>query len=314
MSLPLGHSYPSESAMKLRHAVARAAMLLALVTIPLAAQRPIKVFISVDMEGIGGAVTSEQLGPAGFEYAKFREYMTAEALAAIAGAREAGATEFVVADAHGNMQNLLIDRFPAGVIIVRGSPRPLMMMEGIDSSFSAAMLIGYHAATTNPMGVRAHTISSATFSAVKLNGRPMSEGSISATIAGYFGVPVVMVSGDEQAVGEVQSFTGNVEGAIVKRSISFHAAAVMTPDASQALIRSRAKAAIARLADFKPMPAAGPFQLELSYKSYTPAEMMAYLPGTERVDAHTIRFRAASIVHISRFLEFAISYRADLTP
>lgn len=300
--------------MKIGNAVARVAVLLAFVTSTLAGQRPIKVFISVDMEGIGGVVTSEQLSPTGFEYAKFREYMTAEALAAIAGAREAGATEFVVADAHGNMQNLLIDRFPAGVTIVRGSPRPLMMMEGIDSSFSAVMFVGYHAATTNPQGVRAHTISSATFSAVTLNGQRMSESSINAMIAGYFGVPVVMVSGDEQAVGEVQKFTGKVEGAVVKRSISFHAAAVMTPDASQALIHAKAKAAVLRLKDFKATPAAGPFQLELSYKNYTPAEMMSYLPGTDRVDAHTIRFRARSIVDISRFIEFAISYRADLTP
>lgn len=300
--------------MTFRSTLARATVLLALATSSLAAQRPIKVFISVDMEGIGGVVTSEQLGPTGFEYQKFREYMTAEALAAIAGAREAGATEFVLADAHGNMQNLLIDRFPAGVTIVRGSPRPLMMMEGIDSTFSAVMFIGYHSATTNTQGVRAHTISSATFSAVKLNGRAMSEGAINATIAGHFGVPVVMVSGDEQAVGEVQAFTGNVEGAIVKRSISFHAAAVMTPEASQALIKAKAKAAITRLREFKPTPAAGPFQLELSYKSYTPAEMMAYMPGIERVDAHTIRFRGTNIVNISRFLEFAISYRADMTP
>ena len=123
-----------------------------------------------------------------------------------------------------------------------------------------------------------------------------------------------MLSGDEQAVAEVPTFTGNVDGAVVKRSISFHAAAVMTPEASQSLIRAKAKSAILRLKDFKPVPAGGPFQLELSYKSYTPAEMMSYLPGTDRVDAHTIRFRAASIVHISRFLEFAISYRADLTP
>lgn len=300
--------------MMTRTAIARAAVLLSLLASPLAAQRPIKVFISVDMEGIGGVVTSEQLGPTGFEYSRFREFMTAEALAAIAGAREAGATEFVVADAHGNMQNLLIERFPAGVTIVRGAPRPLMMMEGIDSSFSAAIFIGYHSATTNPQGVRAHTMSSATFSSVKLNGRAMSEGSINATIAGHFGVPVVMVSGDEQAVGEVQSFVGSAEGAIVKRSISFHAAAVMTPEASQALIRAKAKAAIARLKDFKPTPAAGPFQLELTYKSYTPAEMMAYMPGIERVDSHTIRFRTASIVNVSRFLEFATSYRPDLTP
>lgn len=289
-------------------------LLLAGAASPIAAQRPIKVFISVDMEGIGGVVTSEQLSPSGFEYAKFREYMTAEALAAIAGAREAGATEFVVADAHGNMQNLLIDRFPAGVTIVRGSPRPLMMMEGIDSTFSAAMFIGYHSGTSNTQGVRAHTISSATFSAVTLNGQRMSESSINAIIAGSFGVPVVMVSGDEQAVGEVLAFTGNVEGAVVKRSISFHAAAVMTPEGSHALIRAKAKAAVLRLREFKPTPATGPFQLDLSYKSYTPAEVMSYLPGVDRVDAHTIRFRTASIRDVSRFLEFAITYRADLTP
>ena len=286
----------------------------ALCATALPAQRPIKVFISVDMEGIGGVVTADQLGPTGFEYAKFREYMTAEALAAIAGAREAGATEFVVADAHGNMQNLLIDRFPDGVTIIRGSPRPLMMMEGMDSSFSAAMFIGYHSATTNARGVRAHTISSATFAAVRLNGQPMSESGINATIAGHFGVPVVLVSGDEQAVGEVQAMLGSVEGAVVKRSISFHAAAVMTPEASQALIRAKAKAAVLRLREFRPLPARGPFQLELTYKNYTPAEMMSYLPGTERVDSHTIRMRATSIVEISRFLEFAISYRADLAP
>ena len=300
-------------------AFAKLIMLSALYLSPLGAstliaQRPMKVFLSVDMEGIGGVVTSEQLGPTGFEYAKFREYMTAEALAAIAGAREAGATEFVVADAHGNMQNLLIDKFPVGVTIIRGSPRPLMMMEGIDSTFSAAMFIGYHSATTNPQGVRAHTISSATFAAVRLNGVLMSESGINAIIAGSFGVPIVMVSGDDQAVGEVSKLTGNVEGAVVKRSISFHAAAVMTPEASQALIRAKAKAAMLRLKEFKPVSARGPFELELTYKNYTPAEMMSYLPGTERIDAHTIRFRAVSIVDISRFMEFAISYRADLTP
>lgn len=297
--------------------ITAALCLLALAVAPLAAQRPVKVFISIDMEGIGGVVTAEQLGPTGFEYNRFREFMTAEALAAIAGAREAGATEFVVADSHGNMQNLLIERFPAGVTIIRGSPRPLMMMEGIDSTFAAAFFIGYHSATTNAVGVRAHTISSATFSKVSLNNQALAESGLNATIAGYFGVPVVMISGDEQAVAELQKFTsayGSAEGAVVKRPISFHAAAVMTPDASQAIIRAKAKAAITRLKDFKPVPARGPWALELSYKSYTPAEMMAYMPGTERVDSHTVRFKAASIIDISRFIEFALSYRADLTP
>lgn len=288
--------------------------LVILVTAGAAAQRPIKVFISVDMEGITGVVTGEQLGPAGFEYERFRGFMTADVLAAIQGAREAGATQFVVADSHGNMQNLLIDRFSPDVTIVRGSPRPLEMMEGIDSTFSAAMFIGYHAATTNPRGVRAHTISSATFAAVEVNGVPMAESGINAALAGHFGVPVVLVSGDDQAVAEVVQLLGTVEGAVVKQAIGFHAAATMTPEAGQALIRARAKAAIGRLKDFKPYVLRGPYALDLTYKSYTPAEAMAILPGIERRTAHTIRYQARTLLDLVRFLVFATTYRSDLTP
>ncbi len=288
--------------------------LMTFATAPLAAQRPIKVFISADMEGITGVVTGEQLSPAGFEYARFREFMTADVLAAIQGAREAGATQFVVADAHGNMQNLLIDRFSPDVTIVRGSPRPLEMMDGIDSTFSAVIFIGYHSATTNTRGVRAHTISSATFAAVEVNGVPMAESGINAAVAGYFGVPVVLVSGDDQAVAEVTQLLGNVEGAAVKQSSGFHAAATMTPEAGQALIRARAKAAITRLKDFKPHVLRGPFALDLTYKSYTPAEAMAMLPGIERRTAHTVRYQARNIPDLVRFLVFATTYRSDLTP
>ena len=86
--------------------------LCAVGAMPAHAQRPFKVYISVDMEGVGGVVTDQQLGPAGFEYGRARQFMTDEALAAIQGAREAGATEILVSDSHGNGQNLLIDQFP----------------------------------------------------------------------------------------------------------------------------------------------------------------------------------------------------------
>ena len=127
-------------------------------------------YISVDMEGVAGVVTADQLLPGGFEYERFRGFMTAEALAAIQGARDAGATEFVVSDSHGNQENMLIEQFPADATIIRSSPRPLGMMEGIDSSFAAVVFIGYHASTTSPAGVRAHTFSSASLTAVQLNG------------------------------------------------------------------------------------------------------------------------------------------------
>lgn len=292
----------------------RASLIALCLPVVAAAQRPVKVFISVDMEGIGGVVTAEQLGPTGFEYARFREFMTAEALAAINGAREAGATQFVVADSHGNEQNLLIEKFPAGVTVVRGSPRPNGMMQGIDSSFAAAFFIGYHAATTNPNGVRAHTISSATFAALKLNGRASAESALNASIAGYYGVPIALISGDDQAVAELKEIQPQAEGAVVKQAISFHAAAVKTPEESQALIRAKARAAVGRLKEMKPYVTAAPVKLELTYKNYTPAEMISYLPGVERVDAHTIRYTGKNILDVSKFMQVVTGYRSDLTP
>lgn len=292
-------------------------LLLALLAaaVPVGAQqRPFKVLISVDMEGITGVVTGDQLGPTGWEYARFREFMTNEALAAVEGAKEAGASEVLVVDAHGNGQNLLIERFPPDVRIVRSWPRPLMMMQGIDSTFGAVVFIGYHSATTNPRGVRAHTISSGTFAAVMLNGAPMAESGINAAIAGHFGVPVVAISGDEAAVAEAQQLVSGVEGAIVKRSISFHSANTLTPQAGAALVKERVKAGLAKRATIRPHVVRGPLRLDITFKNYTPAEIVAYLPGIQRVDAHTIRFSARDIIEVSRFIEFLVTYQAGLTP
>lgn len=287
---------------------------LVLLSSPLGAQRPVKVFISADMEGITGVVSDQQLGPAGFEYQRFREFMTAEVLAAIEGAREAGATQFVVADAHGNGQNLLIERLPREVTVIRSWPRPLGMMQGIDSTFAAAIFIGYHASTTNPGGVRAHTFSSATLAGVALNGTEVPEGGVNAAIAGHYGVPVVMVSGDDAAVEEVRRVVGEMEGAIVKRHISFHSAATMTPETGQQYIRERARAAVASRARYRPYRLTTPVRLDLTFKNYRPAELLAYLPNVERTTAHGVRFVGRDIVEVSRFLQFVNGYSADLSP
>ena len=105
---------------------------------------------------------------------------------------------------------------PEDVMVVRSWPRPLGMMEGIDSTFDAAILLGYHASTLNPDGVRAHTMSSGSLAGIWLNERPMPEAGISAAIAGHFGVPVIMVSGDDAAVAETQDVLGDIEGAVLK--------------------------------------------------------------------------------------------------
>jgi len=288
---------------------------LALLVTPGAAQQDdLKVYISADMEGVVGAVTGDQLGPGGFEYQRFREIMTNEVNAAIEAAREAGATEILVSDSHGNGENLLIERLPPDIQLVRSWPRPLMMMEGIDETFDAAIFIGYHSSTTNTEGVRAHTISSANLTAVRLNGVEMLEASINAAIAGDFGVPVVMISGDDAVVEEARRVVGDMEGAVVKWSLGFHSARTLMPEASYALIRERVGAALARLGDFQPYRMEGPVELEISFKNYMPAEVMAYLPIVERVDAHTIRFVGQDMTEISKFIAFTTRYGVGIAP
>ncbi len=278
------------------------------------AQDGLKIYISADMEGVVGAVTGEQLGPGGFEYERFRQFMTNEVNAAIDAARAAGAVEFVVSDSHGNGQNLLIEQLPDDVTIIRSWPREHSMMAGIDDTFDGVIFIGYHASTNNTRGVRAHTMSSANITSVRLNGMTMTEGSMNAAIAGHFGVPVIMVSGDDIAVAENQVIIGDIEGAVVKWASGFHSARTLTPEAGYEVIRTRTKSAIDRIADFEPYVLETPIELELGLKHYRPVELLAYLSNVERIDSHTIRFIGEDITEVMNFLTVVTSYRIDLQP
>ena len=296
------------------HTIYLALLLLAFTTTIQAQNRPLKIYISADMEGVVGAVTGEQLGPQGFEYARFREFMTQEVNAAIEAAFAAGATEIVVSDSHGNGQNLLIEKLPKNILLVRAWPRPLMMMQGIDETFAGAIFLGYHTATTNSQGVRAHTISSARLADVRLKGVSVSEAGLNAAIAGHFNVPVIMISGDDAVVKETQALLGDVEGAVVKWASGFHSAKTMMPDAAYQLIREKVKKAIGRINDFKPYKLAPPIQLDVRFKNYRPSEVLSYLSIVERTDAHSIRFTGKDMIEVSKFLEFIVTYDPNLEP
>jgi len=289
------------------------AALGALLALP-ALGAPVKVYISADMEGVGGVVSGDQLSPSSFEYERFRGFMTNEVLAAIEGARAAGATEFLVSDSHGNGENLLIEKFPKDVQIVRSWPRPLAMMQGIDDTYSAVLFVGYHTSTNNTQGVRAHTMSSATLADVRLNDKSVPEAGLNAAIAGHFGVPVAMISGDESIVKEAQALLGPIEGAVVKWAYGFHSAKTLTPEASCDRIREAAQKAVARAKQLKPWTVSTPVTLDLRFKNYRPSEVLSYLPNVERTDSHSIRFRAKDILEATRFLEFVTNYQPDLAP
>ena len=267
-----------------------AAVAAALCLAPLGAQRPPKIFISIDMEGITGVVQPAQLGPGadGWEYARAREWMTGEARAAIDGAKAAGATEILIADSHGNMQNLLIDQLPPDVRIVRGSPRPLSMMQGIDSSFAGAVFIGYHASEYGADAVRGHTMSSARLLHLKLNGAEVGEGAWNAAIAGAFGVPVLFISGDRAAVEQFRKTVPAAEGVVVKEGLGYHAAVTLTPARGQQLIREGVERAVRRAGGMKPYAVQTPVELEIGFKLTLDAERVSYIPGLRRVDAHAV--------------------------
>jgi len=286
------------------------ALVLGILTLPLGARqapRDLKVFISADMEGITGVVQPAQLGPTGFEYGAFREIMTGEVLAAIEGARTAGATAFVIADSHGNAQNLLIDRLPEDVQVVRGFPRPLEMMQGIDRTFAAAVFIGYHASEWTADAVRSHTISSARLLGVKLNGAEVSEGVLNAAIAGHFGVPVAFVSGDRLAVTQIQAAIAGVEGVVVKEPIGYHSAQTLMPARTRALIKEGVTRALKRIGGAQPYRIKTPIDLEVGFKLTIDAERAAYIPGLSRADAHNVRGTFTDIIQIVKLVQILTS-------
>jgi D-amino peptidase len=137
---------------------------------------------------------------------------------------------------------------------------------------------------------------------------------INAAIAGHFRVPVVMISGDDAAVAEAKKIVGDLEGAIVKESYGFHSAKTLTPEAARDRIRDAVKRALQNRSRFRPTPAKTPVTLEIQFKNYRPAEILAYLPNVERIDAHSVRFVGKDILEVVRFLSFVTNYEPGLEP
>jgi len=264
-----------------------------------------RLFISADMEGIGGVVSKEQCSTDGFEFQKAREWMTQEVVAVCETASDCGFDEIVVADSHSTGQNLLLDDLPQAVRVVRAWPRPLGMAQGIDSgTFAAAALIGYHSGATDIRGALAHTYSGLDVAELRINGKPCSETVLVALTAGKFGVPVALVSGDDAYVEHAQTVLDNVEGVVTKYWQSRLSTMTLTPAAARDALRVGARKAFNRLGDFKPMPQAAPYAFELRFRNRFRAEMLSFLPFVERLDANSIRFVAQDISDITRFMEF----------
>ena len=268
----------------------------------------LKVYISVDMEGISGIVHSDQVSSGTAEYADGRKWMAQDVNAAVEGALAAGATEVVVNDSHGSMRNIDPDDLHPRAILISGSPKPLSMMQGIDSSFAACLLIGYHAKAGTENAILDHTISSSVVRAVKVNGIEMPELGLNAAIAGYYGVPVVLVSGDTAVCRQAGEILGKDVVTVAVKEAQGRLAAKLVPMAEARLkLTAGVKEALGKLPRIKPYKLASPYDFELAYHVSAQADMGAMIPGAKRVDARTLAFTAADYIEGFRALRAMIN-------
>lgn len=213
--------------------------------------RAVRIYISVDMEGASGVTRWEDVVRRGQDYPRARSWMTADVNAAIAGARAAGATEFVVEENHGveMLCNLLLDEIDPDAEVVRGLPRGgATTMHALDDSFGAMFLVGHHAAAGDHPGICAHTISYTDYKAVRCNGRAISEGEMFATVAAAHGVPTALVTGDDVVAARMQRFVPGIETAIVKRALSHTAGVIVPPVRARSIVHDSARRATERVA------------------------------------------------------------------
>jgi D-amino peptidase len=266
-----------------------------------------KVYLSVDMEGVACVTHVDHVKLEGTEYEMARKWMTAEANAAVEAALEKGATQVVVADSHGHMRNILPDELHQDALLVRGSPRPLTMMEGLDETFDAAFLVGYHSMAGTAKGILAHTYIGRAVYALRLNGITVGEPGFNAAVAGHFGVPVALVCGDDTVEREVGNLMPWAERVITKWALSPLSARNLTPKASQERIRQGAERALERLPEMKPWVVETPVRFEVDFMHPIQADVGADIPGVERVEGRTLTYTGADMLQVTRIWRLIIN-------
>jgi D-amino peptidase len=252
----------------------------------------------MDMEGVAGIVGAEDLLPDYPDYQKARGWMTAEANAAIEGAFEGGASEVYISDSHSKMRNMLVDKLHEDVMLVRGSPRSGIMMGGLDSSFDAAFLVGYHSMAGTDPGVISHSFL-LSVAAIRLNGLTVGEGGYNAALAGHYGVPVALVCGDDTLEAEISKILPWAENVITKQALSWKAAISLTPKASQKKIREGAKRALGKTQEMKPFILEKPIRFEIDFNQVLPAHAGKDIPGVERARSQTLAYTGEDMLDVT---------------
>jgi D-amino peptidase len=270
-----------------------------LVSVP-AVQSGKKVYISADMEGISGIVGDDQVSAGAAEYGRSRKLMAEDVNAAIRGAIAGGATEIVVNDSHGGQRNILPEDLDPSARLISHSFKRYGMMEGLDDTFDAVLFIGYHAKADTPGGLFAHT-GSGVLRDLQIDGRSVGEGGMNTLFADWYGVPVVLVTGDDVAVAQVREVATAARGVVVKRAINVRAAELMPLREARKEIEASARMAVAEAKKFAPKRPAS-VRVRMRYRNFTYPEIAEAFPMIKRVEPDAIEFTASTMPEAYRLI------------
>ena len=255
----------------------------------------------MDIEGVAGVTGAEHTRrDGGSDYERARRLMTAEASAAVAGAFDGGATAVVVCDSHGVARNLLAEDLDPRARLIQGI-KPWRMVQGLDPTFAAALFCGYHARASEP-GVLSHTHMGRAVHRVWVNGREMGEAGLNGIYAGYHGVPVALVAGDDRACAEARDLFPGLVTAETKMAIGRYAADSLSPAQSCRVIRSAAAQAVQRAVSgaASPLRLDGEVEVRVEFHDAGHADAASIMPGGERVDGVTLRYSAPDVLQAIR--------------
>jgi D-amino peptidase len=259
-----------------------------------------KVYISVDMEGISGISGDDQLSAGGSEYARSRKLMAEDANAAIRGALLGGATDVLVNDSHGGQRNLLPEDVNPAARLISHSFKRHGMMEGLDETFAAVIFVGYHAKADTPAGLFAHTGSGVVLD-LQINGRSVGEGGMNAALADWYGVPVVMVTGDDVAVKQVRESAKDARGVEVKRAINIRAVELVPLAKARQAIETAARESVAAAPRGTPVRAPE-YRVTMRFRNFVIPEIATAFEGIERPAPDTVTFTRKTMPEAYRLI------------
>lgn len=264
-----------------------------------------KVYISADIEGVAGITHWDEAFKEKEGYAEFREQMTVETVAACEGALAAGATEITVKDAHATGRNILPERLPEQVRLIRGwSGHPLSMVQDIDDSYDALALVGYHSAASAGNNPLAHTITGKV-ARMLINGEVTSEFLLHRNAAAGFGVPVVFLSGDKGICDTAKATNPHIHTVATKTGDG-HSTTSIHPAVAAKMIRDGVTAALGDAAAREKPGLADRFELEIWYKENTDAYKASHYPGARLGAPHCVAYETGDFFEIMRMLQFVL--------